>query len=288
MTYNNIINRLTAIYPQGEARAIARMLLEDGFGMSMTDIFAGGVENLGEEDEARLRQMVGRLEQAEPIQYVLGCADFCGLRFGVSPAVLIPRPETEELVELIVKDILTSSESCPQPRILDIGTGSGCIAIAIADGLKKHGIIADIEAWDISEEALAVARDNALRNNADVTFRQVDVLSITPEDVGDQYTVIVSNPPYICHSEAKDMERNVLEHEPHLALFVPDEDPLLFYRAIALLGKDLLNTNGRLYYEINREYRQETMEMMQSMGYTGISDFTDQFGNNRIIRGERP
>jgi release factor glutamine methyltransferase len=198
----------------------------------------------------------------------------------VNSDVLIPRPETEELVEWIV-DVAKRKEG--RVRVLDIGTGSGCIAVSIA----KNVGTAQVDAWDVSEGALRTARENAASNGVDVRFERVDVLSFDGKTSNEKYDIIVSNPPYICKSEAKDMERNVLEHEPHIALFVDDDDPLLFYRRIADIGNHLLNDGGLLFYEINRQYGAETIAMLQASGYSNIVIRQDQFGNDRMAKGEK-
>lgn len=268
-----IVKRLTPIYGLGEARALARLLLEEAFGFTYTDIVCGKVSELSAEDLERLETYVCRLERHEPIQYVLGYADFCDHRFHVSPGVLIPRPETELLVEAIQHVPGVTS-------ILDIGTGSGCIAISLALALPE----AHVEAWDISHAALRIAQDNAQRlSAANVTFREVDVLSQPPTD--GRFSLIVSNPPYICRRESQDMAPNVLDHEPHEALFVPDDDPLLFYRAIATLGTQLLTSGGQLWFEINRAYGADVCLLMQSLGYIGVHLQNDQFDNPRIVSG---
>ena len=197
MTYDDIWRRLAGAYDQREARAVARMLIEEKFGLSFADIICGGVEALSDAGTQWLEAAVERLEQGEPIQYVLGWAWFCGLRFGVKPGVLIPRPETEWLVDTVCAD--SSAQNARKLRVLDIGTGSGCIALSIKQRLPE----AYVEAWDISPEALAIAADNAHSLSLDVAFRQHDALNLTPD--ADAWDVIVSNPPYICQRERADM-----------------------------------------------------------------------------------
>ena len=199
------------------------------------------------------------------------------MTFEVNPNVLIPRPETQELVSWIIGDY----QSDKSIRILDIGTGSGCIPISLAKQLSK----AEVESWDISEGALEVASRNCERNGVKVLLRQKDVLKAAPE--GDLYDVIVSNPPYITNKEKTDMEANVLDWEPSLALFVPDEDPLLFYRKIAQLGCDMLKEGGSLYFEINRAYGEETILMLKELGYAQIELKKDSWGNDRMIKAKR-
>lgn len=281
MTYEEIWHRLAVVYSDGEAKAQARMLLEDKFGLSLADILCGGVGQLSADDTMWLERAVARIEQMEPIQYVLGEAWFCGRSFIVDESVLIPRPETEWLVERAGE--VVSAMDVSSPRILDIGTGSGCIAVS----LKKALPDAYVEAWDISEAALAIAKKNAKALGADVAFRLRDALAA--KDIDDpiqcKWDIIVSNPPYICDSERKDMEANVLEHEPATALFVPDADPLLFYKAIADYGKETLSQNGHLLFECNTRYAQATAEMMQEVGYEETEVADDCFGKPRFAEG---
>ena len=281
MTYEEIWHRLAVVYSDGEAKAQARMLLEDKFGLSLADILCGGVGQLSADDTMWLERAVARIEQMEPIQYVLGEAWFCGRSFIVDESVLIPRPETEWLVERAGE--VVSAMDVSSPRILDIGTGSGCIAVS----LKKALPDAYVEAWDISEAALAIAKKNAKTLGADVAFRLRDALAV--KDIDDpiqcKWDIIVSNPPYICDSERKDMEANVLEHEPATALFVPDADPLLFNKAIADYGKETLSQNGHLLFECNSRYAQATAEMMQEVGYEETEVADDCFGKPRFAEG---
>ena len=281
MTYEEIWHRLAVVYSDGEAKAQARMLLEDKFGLSLADILCGGVGQLSADDTMWLERAVARIEQMEPIQYVLGEAWFCGRSFIVDESVLIPRPETEWLVERAGE--VVSAMDVSSPRILDIGTGSGCIAVS----LKKALPDAYVEAWDISEAALAIAKKNAKTLGADVVFKLRDALAV--KDIDDsiqcKWDIIVSNPPYICDSERKDMEANVLEHEPATALFVPDADPLLFYKAIADYGKETLSQNGHLLFECNTRYAQATAEMMQEVLYEKTEVADDCFGKPRFAEG---
>lgn len=282
MTYQEIIHRLQKIYDNGEAKAIARILLEERFGLSMTDIICGKTEELSAEEQQELENIVERLERSEPLQYILGYADFLSYRFHVAPGVLIPRPETEELVQRVVD--AASRLSCP--HILDIGTGSGCIAIASALELMKRGVSPHVEAWDISPDALSIARQNNLSLHADICLYEVDVLGSDLKT--DRQDIIVSNPPYICESEKKDMESNVTDHEPHLALFVPDNDPLLFYRRIAEYAAEVLNSGGWLMFEINRAYGREVSDMLRIMNFSDVSLAEDQFANPRIVTARKP
>ena len=274
---NEIRNALREHYPDSEALALAKMLLVEAFGFSTLELYGGKDKEISGKRLDVLNEMIARLKKNEPIQYVIGAEVFCGWTFEVNENVLIPRPETQELVHWIVAD-WKSDAPC---RILDVGTGSGCIAVSLSKLLEG----AEVEAWDISEGALRVARRNADRNEAQVFFRRVDVLKACTEDC--RYDVIVSNPPYITESEKQDMDANVLEWEPHTALFVPDADPLLFYRRIAELGVSMLNEGGALYFEINRAYGEETVRMLEGLGYKQIELRKDNWGNDRMIKANR-
>ena len=284
MTYGDVWRRLSVLYPEGEAKALARMLLEEKFGMTLADILCGGVESLSADDTLWLERSVARLECSEPIQYVLGWAWFCGLRFAVGEGVLIPRPETEWLVERVKALSADSMAACgvngaPAPRVLDIGTGSGCIAVS----LKKAMPEAYVEAWDVSPAALAIASGNARSLGADVVFRERDALNEQPS--ADKWDIIVSNPPYVCDSERADMDSNVLDHEPATALFVPDADPLLFYRAITRYAAQTLRPGGRLLFECNTRFAVDTARMMNDAGFGGTSVADDCFGKPRFAEG---
>lgn len=284
MTYSEIWHRIATSYEDGEARAIARILIEELFGLSYTDIVCGATDQLSADDTLRLDTAVRRIEQGEPLQHVLGYADFCGNHFGVNASVLIPRPETEWLVdegERLINGASNAAPSAPK-RILDIGTGSGCIAISLKLRLGE----AYVEAWDISEEALRTAESNAKALKAEVAFCKRDALraeeSVAPWDL------IVSNPPYICDSERAAMDDNVLLHEPHTALFVPDDDPLRFYRAIARYALRSLSNGGSLLFECNTRYAEATGEMMRKMGFEDVTVNDDCFGLPRFVKGSSP
>lgn len=297
MTYHDICQRLTPLYGQQEAKAMTRMLLEDLFGLSFADILCGATEHLSDADTLRLQQSVARLLDSEPLQYVTGTAFFCGHPFHVAPGVLIPRPETEWIVDTAV-NLVTSSA----PRILDIGTGSGCIAISISLALADRHC--HTEAWDISEDALRIAADNAASLGAEVEFRRRDALRLeedfpAEENQGgaealsdtnaaaESWDIIVSNPPYICNREAADMHANVLRHEPHLALFVPDTDPLLFYRAIARYAMRSLRKGGWLLFECNTLYAHDTAQMASDMGFVTSVVEDDCFGKPRFVKAQK-
>ena len=283
MTYSEIWHRIATSYDDGEARAIARILIEELFGLSYTDIVCGATDELSADDTLRLDTAVRRIEQGEPLQHVLGYADFCGNRFSVNASVLIPRPETEWLVdegERLMNDASNAAPSAPK-RILDIGTGSGCIAISLKLRLSE----AYVEAWDISEEALRTAESNAKALEAEVAFCKRDALRT--EESAAPWNLIVSNPPYICDSERADMDDNVLLHEPHTALFVPDDDPLRFYRAIARYALRSLSDGGSLLFECNTRYAEATGEMMREMGFENVTVNDDCFGLPRFVAGRK-
>ena len=349
MTYNQLWKRLTAIYNEREAQAIVRTVLDALFGMSLTDICLGKVTQLSADDTTRLEKIMQRLEKSEPVQYVLGAGWFAGRLFDVAPGVLIPRPETEDLVKWACdeakekekednskeergkeekevskkgeapqkeeqllssplkeeeeglrkgkdasqkeeqplssllknnKEVSEKGEEVPHPSILDIGTGSGCIAITVALALPQ----ARVTAWDISTDALAIAAGNAHRLGASVRFEHQDALS-APDDEA-RWDVIVSNPPYICDRERADMSDNVLSYEPELALFVPDSDPLLFYRAIARYASKALKPGGRLLFETNTAYAHEVAQAMANEGFTAIEVRNDCFGKPRMVKGD--
>lgn len=299
MTYNQLWKRLTAIYNEREAQAIVRTVLDALFGMSLTDICLGKVTQLSADDTTRLEKIMQRLEKSEPVQYVLGAEWFAGRLFDVAPGVLIPRPETEDLVKWTCdeakekekednskeergkeeKEVSKKGEEAPHPSILDIGTGSGCIAITVALALPQ----ARVTAWDISTDALAIAAGNAHRLGASVRFEHQDTLN-APDDE-ERWDVIVSNPPYICDKERADMSDNVLSYEPELALFVPDSAPLLFYRAIARYASKALKPGGRLLFETNTAYAHEVAQAMADEGFTAIEVRNDCFGKPRMVKG---
>ena len=273
MTYRQLWQRLVPVYGEGEAQAIARLIYEVRYGLTLSDLLMGRDSSVPQDE---LEQIAIRLERQEPVQYILGQADFCGRTFMVNEHVLIPRPETEELCQWI---LITDAT-----HILDIGTGSGCIAITLAAEMPE----AEVTAWDISEEALKVAEENAKRTNVHVKFEQVDIIHL-PSSILHQtssFDLIVSNPPYICNKERETMEANVLEHEPHTALFVPNDDPLLFYRAIAQYGQTALKEGGWLYFEINPLYAEPLREMLSKMSYHDIEIKEDQYGKQRMIRAK--
>lgn len=283
LAYRKMCDALAARYAAGEARAVAFLVLETAFGFSRTEVYAGKVIQFSPEQEKRFGNILQRLVDGEPVQYVLGKAEFAGLSFRVTPDTLIPRPETEELAMLALDAAgrLRRAESLPL-RLLDVGTGSGCLAVTLALRLPT----AYVEAWDISPAALDVAAGNAAALGARVRFVRCDMLA--PPPVSDRLDLIVSNPPYVCDSERCDMEQHVLGHEPHAALFVPDDDPLLFYRALAGIGRARLAPGGALLVEINRAYGQQTAALLRAAGYVGVRLHRDAFGADRLIEAWQP
>lgn len=270
-----IESELSAFYPQGELKALVRLLLHEVAGWSLTDLLTRDNLALTAEQQTAVRTAIARLKQQEPIQYILGYANFCGMRFEVNKNVLIPRPETAELVQLV------SQNTAANARILDIGTGSGCIAIALARLLPE----AHIAACDISPEALAVARRNAQRLGAQVDFAHINI--VQSHATRATYDAIVSNPPYVMASERATMEPNVLDYEPDLALFVPDENPLLFYAAISDFAQAHLADSGKLFFEINHRLAKETADLVRSKGFAQVDLVEDSFGKQRFVTAEK-
>ena len=322
-TYQQLWQSLTPLYDAGEAQAIVRTVLDVKFGMTLTDIICGKVNELSADEGRKLEEIIIRLQKGEPVQYVLGEADFAGRTFHVEPGVLIPRPETAELCQWIEKDMIeksiVSSEDSPEDssgnspqatddarRILDICTGSGCIAITLGLNIPNS----EVTGWDISEDALRIAQGNVeMMKAGNVRIEHQDALALPKAAETDnekmkgnddkevvkpkgeaktpftqKWDLIVSNPPYICEKEKADMEKNVLEHEPSLALFVPNEDPLKFYRAIAEYASSALKSGGALYFEINPIYEKETREMLLKLDFKDIETKEDAFGKKRMMR----
>ena len=281
-TYHRIVSDLRQVYPEGEARALARWLCEERFGLTQTDLLLDKDNELSADDIEVVKEITSRLLNHEPIQYILGHTDFCGRRFSTAPGALIPRPETEQLVLRLLADLPEAAHAAPSGsalRVLDIGTGTGCIALTLALELPASRVTA----WDVSPEALDVARRNAsLYPEATLSLEQVDIFS--PPDDNRQWDLIVSNPPYVCQTESRDMARNVLDHEPHLALFVPDDDPLRYYRAIALYARRHLRPGGTLWVEINQQLGAETAHLIGDICYLGVDVLDDDFGRPRFVR----
>jgi release factor glutamine methyltransferase len=272
-----IRRQLESEYSIPEIKSIAAMICSDALNISTVDLHAGKYTDLSAEKAQKLQDIILRLLKHEPIQYIIGSTHFCGLKLKTASGVLIPRPETEELVQLIVQ------ESVAEPTILDIGTGSGCIAIALHQMIKTSSVTA----WDISEDALHIARANNNEQHANVSFEQQDVLHINNNMFNNLFDIIVSNPPYVAESEKDEMQQEVLNYEPSIALFVNDNDPLLFYRHIAEFATHALKENGRLYFEINRRFGKEIKELLAHLQFKHIRLLKDQFGNDRIITAQK-
>ena len=285
MTYNELWRQLAHIYDDGEAKAIARMVYEVRFGLSPSDLFIGKDTQLSTDDQKLLEEITQRLMTGEPVQYAIGLAEFGGRTFHVEPGVLIPRPETYELCQWVTER--------HHARILDIGTGSGCIACTLAADMPN----AQVTAWDISEEALRTAAANAESLGVTVRFEKRDILNVTPPSSlpprnslapsslppRNEFDAIVSNPPYICEKEKDAMERNVLDYEPALALFVPDDSPLLFYKAIAGMAKVALRPQGLLAVEVNRAFAKDVATLFENRGFIDVNVYEDQSNNPRFV-----
>lgn len=274
-------NRLEPHYGEREARAVAFLVLEEAFGVSRTEVYADKVRHFSEDEYERLLNICELLEQGEPVQYVLGSAWFGGRKFEVDRSTLIPRPETEELVEWAVAELRRmQAEGAQSLKVLDAGTGSGCIAISIKFAVPE----ADVWAWDISEEALAVARRNAERLGAEVHFRQCDMLEPWTDD---GFALVVSNPPYVRESERAEMERHVTDYEPEQALFVPDDDPQRFYRAIAdqTAVHGALLPRGVLLAEVNAALAGDTAMVFAEAGLQAVEIRRDTYGRERMVGG---
>ena len=276
VSVSHIRHALQESYSVQEAANLSRIVCCEMLGQTTIDYYLGKDIILSSKEMQKLNGILARLLNFEPIQYIQGTARFLERSYHVAPGVLIPRPETEELVEVMLREIPSDA------RILDIGTGSGCIAISLSKAFPN----AKVTAWDVSEDALCIARRNNDDLQASVCFVKQDVLAWRG-DGGQCYDVIVSNPPYITESEKQEMERNVLDWEPFSALFVPNNDPLLFYRRIGELGRMMLVDGGRLYFEINRAYGEATAMMLCGQGYTGIRILKDISGNDRFVIAER-
>ncbi|MDR0989197.1 MAG: peptide chain release factor N(5)-glutamine methyltransferase [Prevotellaceae bacterium] len=278
ITPHSIRRQLQPNYPPSEAANLARLICCELLHQSAVDYYLDKDITLSPNKAHLLEEILTRLCNGEPIQYITGEARFMQHTFRVTPHVLIPRPETEELVERILAD----HEATASPRIVDIGTGSGCIAASLAKALPG----AQVTGWDISAEALVVAAYNCRALQVEVVLEQHDLFGYQPAQ-WEQFDLIVSNPPYITESEKSEMEPHVLEWEPSLALFVPDSDPLRYYRRIAQLGQQLLPTGGKLYFEINRAFGAQLTALLQTQGYRRVVLMQDIAHANRFIRAER-
>ncbi|MBO4316302.1 MAG: peptide chain release factor N(5)-glutamine methyltransferase [Prevotella sp.] len=298
MNERELVNRLSKVYGEREARAIVRLVLEVSFGLSLTDIVCGSIEKMSAEETQKLSEIMSQLEQGMPVQYVLGVADFGPRSFHVEPGVLIPRPETYELCQMVVKDVASNKNLPSEIDILDVGTGSGCIAITLALDIPQ----AHVTGWDISPEALRIAARNAEALSADITFEQRDFTASPPLEPSTvpcvaampqqaepptpskRWSIIISNPPYVTYQERSTMARHVLDYEPEIALFVPDDDPLVCYRYIARYAMQTLVDGGWLYFEVNPLYASDLQRMMEEMGWHETTLHNDQFGKKRFMK----
>lgn len=265
---------LTNLYPKTEIDAFFFRLIEDKLGFQLMEVFTQQEYIISSENLLVLNRVINRLKNEEPIQYILGKTEFYGLPFIVNENVLIPRPETEELVSWVINEVKKNNLK----TLLDIGTGSGCIPIAI----KKNTPNLEVSALDISLKAIEVAKENATQNNTEIKFINADILQT--ETLEQKFDIITSNPPYVRELEKKEIKNNVLQNEPHLALFVPDENPLLFYTKIADLAKKHLNPNGLLFFEINQYLGKETSEVLHEKGFKNVELKKDLLGNDRMIK----
>ena len=270
---SDIKSALAEAYPEGEVRAFVRILFEEWMHYSTVDIYMRADSEVPPFVVEKMHHAVQRLLRHEPIQHIVGVAHFHGHRFAVSKHTLIPRPETEQLVDMIVD----RNQDVPDLCVLDIGTGSGCIACSLARALR----FAEVHAFDISLPALDLAAENARNLGVKVAFHHVDILNAVPQP--QQFHIIVSNPPYICMHEQQLMEDNVLRYEPHSALFVPDNDPLLFYRAIARYASVALKPGGKLYFEINAAYGNDTAKLLSNFHFADIEVARDFYGRDRFV-----
>jgi len=271
---SHITSSLIEIYPDTEVRGIERILVQDLLCFSMTDVLINGDRELNDEQSEKIASAIARMKSGEPVQHIIGKAHFYGRDFKVTNETLIPRQETEELVDLIIK------EAGEGETVLDIGTGTGCIPITLAKELVK----AKVMSCDISKGALAVANENARLHKGEVEFRELDFLSEDKNSLPN-YSIIVSNPPYIRISEKSMMHKNVLDFEPDTALFVDDADPLLFYREITAFASNHLDEGGKLYFEINEAFGAETANLLLNSGFTNVEVVKDINGKDRIVKG---
>lgn len=268
-----LTNKLHQLYPLTEINSFFNLLLEDLFQCTKIDYILNPSQEINNYTNADLQNIISQLSQSVPIQYIIGFTEFMGLEMNVNPNVLIPRPETELLINWIIDDYQNLS-----PTIIDIGTGSGCIPISLYKNIPN----AQINSVDVSEAAIATAKKNADKNLANINFIHQNILQTN--SFTNNYDVIVSNPPYVRELEKKEILPNVLNHEPHLALFVSDNDPLIFYRKIGELAKKHLTTNGALYFEINQYLGNETVMLLQQIGFSNVILKNDQFNNPRMIK----
>lgn len=276
--YRELVASLTNSLGEREANAAAKIILEDIRGITPTDLIVNAHRTVEETTAKRIRDIVEEIKNGMPVQYAVGSARFYGIDFIVTPDVLIPRPETEGLIDMIVKE----NANLRDLQILDCGTGSGCIAISLA----RHLPIANIDAIDISSKALKIAKENSKRLNAKVNFFEEDILTLKQYD-DKTYDIIVSNPPYIAEEEAPTIDDRVKNYEPNVALFVPNDDPLVFYRAITEFASAALKPQGTLYFEINPRFTGEMEQLLKSYGFSDIDIIRDYIGRYRYIRAKK-
>ncbi|MDE6859143.1 MAG: peptide chain release factor N(5)-glutamine methyltransferase [Duncaniella sp.] len=267
-------DKLTPLYGSGEAKWLVRTIIEHVKGWNQVEVSLRRNEDMSDFIVGKVNDAVDKLLVNEPVQYIFGDTYWYGMTLKVTPDVLIPRPETEELVDMIVKE-----NKSPDLKVLDICTGSGCIAVALAKNLPYS----TVRGVDISAAALEVARQNAELQHAKIDFQKNDALSMVA-DTKEKYDIIVSNPPYIVEREKKNMCANVLDYEPHLALFIPDDEPLKFYKAISEYAFDSLTNQGKLYFEINPIFSDKLTEMLSSQGWSDIQIYPDMYGKKRVAR----
>ena len=277
MTYETLCHRLTTCYEAGEAKALVRWVLDVRFGLSLADILCGKVTQLSADDQAELEKIMRRLEKGEPVQYIIGVADFAGRQFHVAPGVLIPRPETAELCGWVV------SEAKHTSKLLDIGTGSGCIAITLAAELSH----AHVSAWDISDDALCIAHKNAKLLGVNVAFEKHDILDASLTSIQSSYDIIVSNPPYIKPSERDGMAQNVLDYEPAIALFAPQDNPIIFYQRISDFAWQNLTDGGNLFFELNPLTAEPVGDYLHQLGFSDIEFRQDLYGKQRFLKATK-
>ena len=274
--FTYIRRQLDTQYSVNEIKSLASIICSDSLNISTIELYTGKYTDLSADKAQKIQYILERLLHHEPIQYIIGTTIFCNLTFKVTPDVLIPRPETEELVNLIVH------ESNGKVNILDIGTGSGCIAIS----LNKHLPEASVTGWDISKKALKIATYNNNNIKTNVNFKERDIFNLPP-NTSEQFDIIVSNPPYVTEKEKEEMQPEVLYHEPSIALFVEDNDPLRYYRQIAKYASKALTTDGKLYFEINQHFGKETAEILQKEHFKEIRILKDFYQNDRIVAAVR-
>lgn len=272
------IKELSPFYDAYEAESFFYLILEDKYQLRQIDLALNHELVFDEKDFTIWNELLNQLKKEVPIQYLLGKTNFYGLDFEVNENVLVPRPETEELVEWIINEN-ASPDKNKKIRILDIGTGTGCIAISLAKNLPN----AEVFGVDVSKKAIETAKRNAIRNDVEVTFMLLNILET--DEFTCQFDIIVSNPPYVRNLEKVEIKKNVLDYEPHLALFVEDSDPLIFYRKIASLAQNGLLKNGKLYFEINQYLGKEMIDLLESMSFQNVELRKDIYDNDRMIKG---